>query len=152
MVLLYGKDGEVLETKKLKVADGTLENLSFPYKASYPDAVRLQVFYFIDGETVEYDRQYRRAKTRITVPLSFTRFHDKAYPGVEYSFALKTAPGVEALAGVWDKSLDAIQPNNWPTVTQRDYSVEVVNVNTACGGIFAPPLSRTRSATTRYAS
>ncbi len=136
VVSLYGKDRELLLMQELKVEDGSVIPLKLPYKADYPDAVRLQVFYFIDGKTVEYDRQYRRAKTRITVPLSFTRFHDKAYPGVQYSFALKTAPGVEALAGVWDKSLDAIQPNLWPVVNQLDYSVESVNVNASCGGIF----------------
>ena len=136
VVTLYGKDRELLLMKELKVENETVVPLELPYKADYPDAVRLQVFYFIDGETVQYDRQYRRAKTRITVPLSFTRFHDKAYPGVQYSFALQTAPGTEALAGVWDKSLDAIQANLWPVVNQLDYSVEAVNVNTACGGIF----------------
>ena len=136
VVTLYGKDREVLLMKELKVENETVVPLSLPYKADYPDAVRLQVFYFINGETVEYNRQYRRARTRITVPLSFTRFQDKAYPGVEYSFALQTAPGVEALAGVWDKSLDAIRANLWPVVNQLDYSVEAVNVNTACGGIF----------------
>ena len=136
VVTLYGKDRELLYMKELKVEDETVVPLELPYKADYPDAVRLQVFYFMDGQTVEYDRQYRRAKTRITVPLNFTRFEDKTYPGVQYSFALQTAPGVEALAGVWDKSLDAIRANSWPLVTQLDYSVEAVNVNTACGGIF----------------
>ena len=137
VVLLYGKDGEVLETKKLKVADGTLENLSFPYKASYPDAVRLQVFYFLNGRSVCYDKQYRREKDRYTLPLQFTRFQDKAYPGVEYSFTLKTAPDTEVLVAAWDKSLDAIGGNYWSRASTWDYSVDRVYVSEACGSVGA---------------
>ena len=138
MVLLYGKDGEVLETKKLMVADGTLENLSFPYKAAYPDAVRLQVFYFLDGRSVCHDKQYRREKDRYTMPLQFTRFQDKAYPGAEYSFTLKTAPDTEVLVAAWDKSLDAIEANYWSRTSTRDYSVDRLYVSEACGSVGKP--------------
>ena len=137
VVLLYGKDGEVLETKKLKVADGTLENLSFPYKAAYPDAVRLQVFYFLNGRSVCFDKQYRREKDRYTMPLQFTRFQDKAYPGVEYSFTLKTAPDAEVLVAAWDKSLDAIGANYWSRTNLWQYSVDRLYVSESCGSVGA---------------
>ena len=135
VVLLYGENGEVLETKKLKVANGTLENLSFAYKAAYPDAVRLQVFYFLNGRSVCYDRQYRREKDRYTLPLQFTRFQDKAYPGVEYSFTLKTAPDTEVLVAAWDKSLDAIEANHWSRTNLWMFSVDRLYVSEACGSV-----------------
>ena len=135
VVTLYGQDRQVLVTKPVRVQAGKMENLSFNYEESWPDAVRLQVFYFLDGKAINYERQYRREKDRYTLPLSFTRFQDKAYPGVEYSFSLKTAPGVEALAAAWDKSLDAIARNEWPTVHMRDFSVEHVSVSSSCGRV-----------------
>ncbi|MBR4734809.1 MAG: hypothetical protein IK052_01830 [Bacteroidales bacterium] len=132
---VYGKDSEVLETTRFTAKDGKLQNIGITYSESWPDAVRLQVFYFIHGKAVQYNRQYRRSRTKLTLPLSFTSFQDKAYPGREYTFTLKTEPGVEALAAAWDKSMDAIAVNYWPLVDQRDYSVPQVNVLSVCGSV-----------------
>ncbi len=132
---LYGQDAQVLDVKRLEVADGTLRRISFPYKESYPDAVRLQVFYFVGGESVSYDQLVRRQKDRYSLPLHFTRFQDKAYPGTRYSFTLQTDPGAEVLAAAWDKSLDAVEANDWPMVTLRDFSVPPVYVSSVCGKV-----------------
>lgn len=134
-VTLYGEGRKVLYSAMKLVDKGKIADITLPYLDSYPDAVRLQVFYFINGDSVRYDELYRRAKDKYTLPLKFTRFTDKAFPGTEYTFELKTAPGVEALAAVWDKSLDAVAANYWPQVTLRDYSVEGVSINITCGRI-----------------
>lgn len=133
VITVFGKDGEVLETKRLNSANEKLTDLSIPYKITWPDAVRLQVFYFRNGGCEKYDREFRRAKTRYTLPLQFTRFHNNAYPGTEYTFTLQTGAGVEALAAAWDKSMDAIAMNHWPEVSMRDYSVRYVDINAANG-------------------
>ena len=140
VVTVYGAEREVLDTRTLRVADGTFENISYAYQDSWSDAVRLQIFYFLNGECYIFERQYRREKDKYTLPLTFTRFHDKAYPGMDYSFSLQTAPDVEALVAAWDKSLDAISPNNWNTVKMRDLGVESVNVSFSCGGIAEGPV------------
>ena len=132
---LYGESRKVLVHKTFHVANGSVDNLSFTYKDSYPDAVRLQVFYFLNGRTVQYDREYRRAKDKYALPLAFTRFQDKAYPGTQVSFTVKTAAGTEALVAAWDKSLDAIEENNWALVHNRDFSVESVYVSSVCGRV-----------------
>lgn len=142
VVTLYGEDLKVLENKALHIADGTLENLSFIYKDSYPDAVRLSIFYFLHGNSVHWDREYRREKDKYSLPLSFTRFTDKAYPGTEYSFSVKTAAGAEALAAAWDKSLDAVAYNYWPLVSTRDFSVDMMDVSSVCGRVGGPPVYR----------
>ena len=133
IVTLYGENRQVLEAQAVRVKDGTLENIRMPYMDSYPDAVRLQVFYFIRGTAVKYERVYRREKDRYTLPLQFTRFVNKACPGAKYSFSVKTVPGTEVLVAAWDKSIDAVLANKWPQVNRRDYSVEQVNVATAIG-------------------
>ena len=132
---VYGKDSEVLQTSRFTAKDGKLMDIGLDYKESWPDAVRLQVFYFLHGKAISYERQYRRSSTKLALPLSFSSFTDKAYPGREYTFTLKTEPGVEALAAAWDKSMDAIARNFWSIVNQSDYSVPQVYVHSACGSV-----------------
>lgn len=149
VVTLYGKNRQPLHTERLRVADGSVETLSFAYRDSWPDAVRLQIFYFIHGEAVTYDREFRREKDRYHLPLRFSRFQDKAFPGATYRFSLETAPDAEVLAAAWDKSIDAVAPNVWPLVQSRDVSVEGVYVSAVCGGVGSPspifPLTRAMS-------
>ena len=133
VVTLYGKDRKVLVHKTLHASDKQMETLSFPYKDSWPDAVLLQVFYFLNGESVSYNQLYRREKDRYSLPLHFSRFQDSAHPGTQYSLTLQTTPDAEVLVAAWDKSLDAVARNNWPTVNLREVSVEGVDVISSCG-------------------
>ena len=132
---LFGDNRKVLSTKTFKLEQGVPGEVSFAYAATYPDAVRMHVFYFQDGDSVEFERQFRREKDKLSLPLKFTRFHSDAYPGTEYSFTLQTGAGVEALAAAWDKSLDAIARNYWPVASMGSYSVPNVYMNSACGFI-----------------
>ena len=140
VVTLFGKARKVLETRKVvlqgvRAKEGSLITLEFDYKPAYPDAVRLQVFYFKRGEAISFDKEYSRTRTRLALPLKFESFTDKAFPGTSYTFNLKTDPGVEALAAVYDKSIDAIAGNHWPVVTLREFSVPYVNVESVCGRV-----------------
>ena len=144
IVTLFGKGRQVLETKKIvlkgeRAKAGSLTTLEFDYKPEYPDAVRLQVFYFKRGEAITFDKEYSRTRTRLALPLKFDSFVDKAFPGTAYTFTLKTDPGVEALAAVYDKSIDAIARNYWSVVTLREFSVPYVNVNSVCGRVSVWP-------------
>ena len=132
-VALFGENKQVLVNQQVTIDEGEVGQLSLPYLDSYPDAVRLVVFYFKDGQQREYQREFRRAKDQYTLPLSFTRFQDKAYPGTQYTFQLKTQPGVEVLAAAWDKSLDAIAPNVWPLVSMRERTIPYVTLYTVLG-------------------
>ena len=140
VVTLFGKARRVLETRKVvlkgvRAKEGSLTTVEFDYKAEYPDAVRLQVFYFKRGEAITFDKEYSRTRTRLALPLKFDRFVNAAFPGTEYTFTVKTDPGVEALAAVYDKSIDAIAGNYWPTVTLREFSVPYVSVESVCGRV-----------------
>ena len=48
-VMVYGDGEQLLDYKAVIVADGHLEEVSFAYRKAWPDAVRLQVFYFLGG-------------------------------------------------------------------------------------------------------
>ena len=140
IVTLFGKARQVLDTRKVVLKgvrgkEGSLTTVLLDYKADWPDAVRLQVFYFKRGEAVTFDKEYSRTRTRLALPLTFNRFTDKAFPGTSLTFTLQTDPGVEALAAVYDKSIDAIAGNWWPVVTLREFSVPYVGVDAVCGRV-----------------
>ena len=135
VVTLYGKDLQVLKMQQIRIQNGRVENLRLAYEAAWPDVVRLQVFYFLNGKAISYDREYRRAKDRYSLPLRFTRFQDKGYPGARYSFSLETAPEAEVLVSAWDKSLDAVAYNDWPLVNLREASVDNLYVSSVCGRV-----------------
>ncbi|MBQ4184707.1 MAG: hypothetical protein II652_07180, partial [Bacteroidales bacterium] len=134
---LFGKDRTPLAVKAIALngKDHSFERIAFPYLDSYPDAVRLMLFYFRNGEAVTYEKEFSRIRTRLTLPLKVTSFRNSAFPGTEYSFEWKTDPGVEAVASVYDKSIDAIQKNEWGIVSLRDFSVPYVPVSSTCGNI-----------------
>ena len=132
---LFGENRRVLYSSQFTVEGGAVDALQIPYLDSYPDVVRLVVFYFKDGEQERYSKLYRRAKDKYTLPLQITRFQDKAYPGTLYSFTVKTEPDVEALVAAWDKSLETIHPNLWPLVNMQEQTVEDVRYNVVCGRV-----------------
>lgn len=123
MVFLKGKPGE----------EGSIEDIFYEYKPSYPDAIFLSIFYFRNGKNYSYTREFRRRKKELELPLSFSVFEDKTLPGKEYSFVLKTNPGVEGVAAVFDKSTETISPNRWNTVRLSSIGAEQVYISAVCG-------------------
>lgn len=114
---LFAPDGAVLESRLVHLAgDRSLSDLGFTYKGAYPDAVRLEVFYFRDSEQVTHEAVYHRVRHSMDLPLSFSRFEDRTRPGAPIMLSLQTEPGVEAAVAVFDKSLDAMGPNVWRAV------------------------------------
>ena len=106
LVYLKGKAGE----------PGSVEFLTFDFTPASPDAVNLYIFYFRNGKHYTFHQEYQREKTILDLPLSFTSFEDKAYPGKQYSFTLKSQPGTEMVAAIFDKSSERISPNYWREV------------------------------------
>ena len=148
---LLGRNREILSTRKLhwngeRGKDGSIQSFEWDYPAEYPEAVRLLIFYFKHGEAVTYDREYRRVRTQLQLPLAFSSFTDRTLPGTEYTFTLRTLPDVEALAAVYDKSLDAFGTNYWPTVSLRQFSPAHVSLRSVCGSVGSHyPVLLTRS-------
>ncbi len=132
-----GKSG-LLETRMVRLSgarggDGSLMRLSFDYKKEYPDAIRVQIFYFKDSKSVSCDFEYHRVYSERELPLSFSSFEDRTWPGSSYTFTVKTLPGVECLAAVYDKSSETIRRNYWRTFGLPRPGTRVVYVN-ACPG------------------
>lgn len=140
VVELFGDKRQLLEHKIVyldgKVGEtGSVTFLTYNYKEDYPDAVRLMVRYFRDGTCSSFDKEFKRERSTLELPLEFSTFTDKALPGKEYSLTLKSAPGVEAVAAVFDKSSELLSPNEWPTVQLSEFGAEMVYVTSSLGGV-----------------
>lgn len=140
VVELFGDKRQLLEHKIVyldgKVGEtGSVTFLTYNYREDYPDAVRLMVRYFRDGTCSSFDKEFKRERSTLELPLEFSTFTDKALPGKEYSLTLKSAPGVEAVAAVFDKSSELISPNEWPTVQLSEFGAEMVYVTSSLGGV-----------------
>lgn len=138
VVELFGDGRKLLERSMVALEGergkaGSLENMEFEYKASYPDAVLLQVFYFKEGRGRTVSTQFRRRRHTLDLPLSWERFEDRTVPGSPYRFVLKTAPDTEILAAIYDISVDRISQLHWNTVSLREFSVPSVPVSSVCG-------------------
>ena len=153
---LFGEHYELLARKLVKVDGGvgqrgSLVSVEFEYKASYPDAVELQLFAFRDGGSYRERGAFHRRRHTLDLPLAFEGFEDRTRPAGEYRFTLRTDPGVEALVAVFDKAIDAIQRNDWRGVSLRDFTVSAPSIRSQCGLVgsvpyFDEPVLETRAA------
>ncbi|MBQ6086432.1 MAG: hypothetical protein IJK96_00050 [Bacteroidales bacterium] len=137
---IFGENRKLLDSKALylngKEGDtGSLTDLAFKYQDSWPDAVFFRIFYFKDSGQVTFTRTFRRVRHTLDLPLSFSSFEDRTLPASEYTFRIKTLPGAECLAAVFDKSVETINRNWWNTVSLIEFRVPVVEVDAESGSV-----------------
>lgn len=116
--------------------DGSLEDILFDYKDEWPDAVHLNVFYFKHSSEKSWKCSFYRAKETEDLPLSFTSFTDKAFPGQHCEISVQADSAAECLAAVFDRSIDNIVRNDWGVVRKTLPHSEPVRVNVSSGGIY----------------
>ena len=135
---LFGDRSQLLDSRLVHLepasgATGCVGTLRYEYLPEYPDGVVLNVIYFRNGQVYEYSDTWMRRRSEPEMMLEFSRFVDKALPGAECSVAVKTEPGSEVLAAVFDLSSEKIMYNGWNKVLRRGPGVEHVNVSSATG-------------------
>ena len=138
VVELFGDGATLIESRLVHLdgergKSGSAQTISFSYKAEYPDAVRVSVVFFRDGRFHSFQREYKRVKHYLDLPLEFSSFEDKAFPGKEYTISLKSDPGTEAVMSIYDKSVDRIATTWWGGVSTFDFSVPYISVNAEAG-------------------
>ncbi len=144
VVELFGPNEEVLESRMLYLEgrrgeQGSLTKVSFDYKKEYYDVVRVKVFYFKNLSSVSCMREFRRVKTELVMPLSFTSFIDKTLPASRQTISVKTLPWAECLAAVFDKSTETVAPNDWNIFRLREKYISDIWINTRCGSDGCSP-------------
>ncbi len=135
---LFGDRSQLLDSRLVHLepasgATGCVGTLRYEYLPEYPDGVVLNVIYFRNGQVYEYSDTWMRRRSEPEMMLEFSRFVDKALPGAECSVAVKTEPGSEVLAAVFDLSSEKIMYNGWNKVLRSAPAIEYVNVSSAVG-------------------
>lgn len=138
VVGIFGKQGKLLLADKVHLEgkrgeDGSLVTLSYPFKDSYPNLLSFQIFYFKDSSYKSFSHSFECESPELSLPLSFTSFTDKAVPSSECSISLKTLPGVECLAAVFDKSTETIRGNVWDKVSLWSFGSTEVSIDASPG-------------------
>ncbi len=133
VVELYGDKGQRLKSEMLYLETGGMATLRYDYKAEYPDALVMNVLYFRDSECHTYSHTWKRQMKAGVLPLEFVRFEDLSAPGASCSVQLKTMPGSEVLASVFDVSTEKIWRNRWPKIYDRQTYVSYVWMNGIAG-------------------
>ena len=140
VVELFGDRRQLLDKRLLRFSgtpgtEGSLQHVVFPVKEEYPDELFLSVFYFHNGAHYSYTHDFSRERAAEELPLTFSSFRDRTFPGEEYTISLETAPGVEALAAVFDKSSETIARNTWPKLSLQRRGAIPVWYAAADGGV-----------------
>ncbi len=135
---LFGDRSQLLDSRLVHLepaagATGCVGTLRYEYLPEYPDGVVLNVIYFRNGQVYEYSDTWMRRRFEPEMKLEFSRFVDKALPGAECSVSVRTEPGSEVLAAVFDLSSEKIMYNGWNNVLRSAPAVEQVNVSSAVG-------------------
>lgn len=133
VVELYGDKGQRLKSEMLHLEKGEMTMLRYDYKAEYPDALVMNVLYFRDSKCHTYSHTWKCQMKADALPLEFVRFQDLSAPGASCSVVLKTRPGLEVLASVFDVSTEQIRRNYWPKIYGRQIDVSYVSMNGIAG-------------------
>lgn len=95
-------------------AEGSLQEILFPRDENWSENLTLTVLWFKNRRMHTQRLEYTIEKEEI--PLEFTRFTDAVHPGAEATFTLRTRPGTEGVATVFDKAMNTLRGNYWPTL------------------------------------
>ena len=125
--------GQAVVMDGLRAGEGSIARLSFEYKAEYPDAVRLQVFFFRSGKMTSFSQEYRRKTVSRDLPVEWTSFEDRTGPASVTRISLRTSPGTEVLAAVFDKSSETIASNYWGEFRLEEFHIPEVFTQSICG-------------------
>ena len=142
-VELYGTGDKLLERKVIRFApqgDGcATAEVRYPYLDSYPETMSLQIVYFQNKHSYSYHVSRSRENHAYDMPLSFERFLDTTSPGAHYTFTIKTGPGAEVAATIFDKSTERFMPNSWISVKSDPWPVPYISYNNYPGVDYSSP-------------
>ena len=135
---LYGDGNRPLDRKMVYLGgqtgrEGSLETVSFEHRQGYPGQLAVKVFYFRDKRSFSYTREFDFIDETARLPLEFTRFLDTTSPSKTYSFIIRTEPGVECAATIFDASTETLMENVWYDVLPWSEPAGNVSYSSICG-------------------
>ncbi len=121
VIQIVGDHGKCLLSEMVHLSGvcgekGSLMTLSYDFKDEYPDNVLIKILYFRNGNAYTFEHDFIRRNSGLALPLAFSRFVDKAYPGTICHYEIQTLPGVECAVSVFDMTTGTIRANIWNRV------------------------------------
>ncbi len=104
---------EIVHLDGVSGESGSLRTLEYGFKDNYPDAVQMLVTYFRNARFYTFSHDFDRKSANLELPLSFTRFTDKAWPGEDCVYEIMTLPGAECAVSVFDVTTETIASGRW---------------------------------------
>lgn len=138
VVELFGSGDVLLERQMVKLTGkkgekGTLKTVGYSRRPEWTESLALNVLWFRNGTSHRYSRSVNLPEPSISIPLEFTRLTEKLRPGEESSILIKTLPGIECAATVFDKATETICPNSWDRVRLCRRPAPGVYYSVSCG-------------------
>lgn len=100
----------------------------FSYRKEYGDALTISYVWVMDGVEHKFTRTIIKPQPDLKLPAKWTTFRDHTQPGSHETWTLKVGnakdkPLAALTAAIYDKSLDAIAPNDWNfNIIQNSYN------------------------------
>ena len=98
-----------------------LRRFVLPYKASYRSAVKLSVFGFREGHTIDNEYQFTRPGD-VRLDVAIETFRDKTTPGSEEVMTIRAPEGSELAVSIYDVTTDRYRPNSFSFKPLREYA------------------------------
>ena len=89
----------------------SLQTIDFGLDNGWSENLILTIQWFKDRKLVS--RQLTYTVPTQAIPADYVRFTDGVHPGAQTTFILKTLPGVEGVATVYDKAMETLRMNRW---------------------------------------
>lgn len=133
VVELFGDRMQRLKSEIIYVDKGEMKTVGYEYRPEYPDFLVMNVLYFRDSRCHTFTHTWERPRGSGYLPLEIVRFDDLAAPGTSCSVVLKTKPGVEVAASVFDLASEQIHRNVWDRIVRRGAFAWTVSMRSCPG-------------------
>ncbi|MBO4671203.1 MAG: hypothetical protein J5640_05110 [Bacteroidales bacterium] len=124
---------QIIHLEGVQGKKGSLMTVGYARKPEYSENLTLTVLFFRNANVYTYSRTIRLPVVRKELPLSYERFIDLATPGQECKFLIRSLPGVECAATVFDKATETIEPNVWSEVYPSRRPEASISYRNQCG-------------------
>ena len=113
-----------------------------PYKESYRSAVKLSVFGFRGGRSIDQTYQFTRPGD-VRLDVAVETFRDKTTPGSDETMVIRAPGGSELAVTIYDVTTDRYRPNSFSFCPLQEFvSVSRPSVMTSLGGYHAYAMNR----------
>ena len=99
-----------------------MRRFELPYKDSYRAAVKLSVFGFREGHTINNEYQFTRPGD-VRLDVAIETFRDKTTPGSEEVMTVRAPQGSELAVSIYDVTTDRYRANSFSFKPLREYPI-----------------------------